>query len=246
MNIEDWRQDYVKFLSRFPWLWFCTLTFRPGLSIFQARWRLRTWMRELKLALGTGNFAWFAVREDGKTGMDLHFHSLVMGLTDRGAEQRVEWMRAWEKLAGDALITPFNPDAGGLAYILKNVNPDDPDAIDFEMNGETQMQTEFEEVGKAATTMDVDGSCPNSKGEAMNAVKKGNKLVIELTLQSPKLSATGKTLVVATTRGPWESPVEIDGKPLKILCNAYIDSAPADTADDEEEVVSQRKAKARR
>lgn len=56
----------------------------------------------------------------------------------------------------------------------------------------------------------------------MKVTKKGNKLVIELDLQEPTASASGKTLVVATTRGNQKTDVQIDGKPVTIGVNAYI------------------------
>jgi len=55
-------------------------------------------------------------------------------------------------------------------------------------------------------------------------MKKGSHLIIELAMQKPKVSASGKSLVVATSRGRWESGIVVDGKPVMILVNAYIDS----------------------
>lgn len=49
-----------------------------------------------------------------------------------------------------------------------------------------------------------------------------NHLVIKLPLQTPAPSASGKTLVVATTRGNVQTSVKIDGKPVTIGVNAYI------------------------
>lgn len=48
-------------------------------------------------------------------------------------------------------------------------------------------------------------------------------MFIELPLnESPKLSATGKTYVVATTHGNVQANVEVEGKPVIIGINAYI------------------------
>jgi hypothetical protein len=41
-------------------------------------------------------------------------------------------------------------------------------------------------------------------------------------LQTPTPSASGKTLVVASTRGNATTKTEIDGKPIIIGLNAYI------------------------
>jgi hypothetical protein len=70
----------------------------------------------------------------------------------------------------------------------------------------------------------------------MNVVKKGNKLIVEVTMQKPKLSVSRKTFVVATTRGAWESPVEIHGKPVKIILNAFIDADEPEEGNEEEKI----------
>lgn len=57
---------------------------------------------------------------------------------------------------------------------------------------------------------------------AMNVEVKENKLCIEIDLETPKPSASGKTLVVASTRGNVVTEAEIDGKPVIIGVNAYI------------------------
>jgi hypothetical protein len=49
-----------------------------------------------------------------------------------------------------------------------------------------------------------------------------NKLCIEIDLEKPTRSASGKTLVVASTRGNVVTAAEVDGKPITIGLNAYI------------------------
>jgi hypothetical protein len=56
----------------------------------------------------------------------------------------------------------------------------------------------------------------------MNAKLKNEKLVIELDLQEAKPSASGTTLVVAGTRGRWQTGEKIDGQPLFVIANAFI------------------------
>jgi len=48
------------------------------------------------------------------------------------------------------------------------------------------------------------------------------KLTIVIDLQDPTPSASGKTLVVATTHGNVETDCVIDGKNLVVGLNAYI------------------------
>ena len=61
---------------------------------------------------------------------------------------------------------------------------------------------------------------------AMNVEIKNNKLYIEIDLEKPTPSASGKTLVVASTRGNATSEAMVDGKPVIIGLNAYINIKP--------------------
>jgi hypothetical protein len=56
---------------------------------------------------------------------------------------------------------------------------------------------------------------------AVIAKIEGSKLIITADLETPTPSASGKTMVVASTRGNKETDVMIDGKPLIIGLNAY-------------------------
>ena len=48
------------------------------------------------------------------------------------------------------------------------------------------------------------------------------KLTISIDMQAPTPSASGKTLVVATTHGNVTTDCVIDGKPVVVGLNAYI------------------------
>lgn len=50
----------------------------------------------------------------------------------------------------------------------------------------------------------------------------GKNLVLTIPLENPTPSASGKTLVVASSRGNVETEVKIDGKPVTVGLNAYI------------------------
>jgi hypothetical protein len=143
MNKNAWMDEMVNWLQGFAWLWFCTLTFRPGLSPAAARWRVRKWADALRDALGTQDFGWVGVPEHGRTGLDFHYHVLVSGLRERHAPQRLEWMRRWNKIGGDARIDTFRHDVGGVRYILKHVGPEDMDNFELHLNSRTQLQTTF-------------------------------------------------------------------------------------------------------
>lgn len=56
----------------------------------------------------------------------------------------------------------------------------------------------------------------------MQAKIENNELVIRIPLEKPHLSTSGKTLIVASTGGNFQSDVEINGKPVFVGVNAYI------------------------
>jgi hypothetical protein len=57
---------------------------------------------------------------------------------------------------------------------------------------------------------------------AMTVEIKDNKLHIEIDLEKPTPSSSGKTLVIASTRGNAVTTAMVDGKPVIIGLNAYI------------------------
>jgi hypothetical protein len=57
---------------------------------------------------------------------------------------------------------------------------------------------------------------------ALKVEIKENKLLIEIDLEKPAPSSSGKTLVVASTHGNIVTSAEVDGKPITIGLNAYI------------------------
>jgi hypothetical protein len=52
-------------------------------------------------------------------------------------------------------------------------------------------------------------------------VKNGN-LVIELPLEKPRPSSTGKTLLIASTRGVQQTTVQFKGKTISVVANAFV------------------------
>ncbi len=51
---------------------------------------------------------------------------------------------------------------------------------------------------------------------------KGNELIITVEMQIPTPSASGKTLVVASSHGNQVTTAMVDGKPVVVGLNAYI------------------------
>jgi hypothetical protein len=56
----------------------------------------------------------------------------------------------------------------------------------------------------------------------MKVEVKNGKLHIELEMQEPTPSKTGKTLVVASSHGNQTTTAVVDGKPVTLGVNAYI------------------------
>lgn len=65
----------------------------------------------------------------------------------------------------------------------------------------------------------------NARNKTMKVTIKANVLTIEIDMQKPTPSASGKTLVVASTHGNQPTTAMIDGKPIIIGLNAYIRNA---------------------
>jgi hypothetical protein len=60
-----------------------------------------------------------------------------------------------------------------------------------------------------------------SKDMTVVVDKKKKTLTITLPLQEPTPSASGKTMVIATTRGNQQVNADYDGNPITIGVNAY-------------------------
>jgi hypothetical protein len=62
--------------------------------------------------------------------------------------------------------------------------------------------------------------------EDLTVTREGEMLVIRIPIAKPTPSASGKTLVVASTRGNQKTGVQIDGKDLYLGVNAYVYAEP--------------------
>jgi hypothetical protein len=56
----------------------------------------------------------------------------------------------------------------------------------------------------------------------MKTTIQANKLIIELDIQTPAPSGSGKNLVIATTHGIVSTDVQFNGKTVKLGVNAFI------------------------
>ena len=71
-----------------------------------------------------------------------------------------------------------------------------------------------------------DRACPARGAEL---AWEGDVRVTRLANKTPRPSARGKTLVVASTRGDQKTAVQIDGKDLYLGVNAYVYAEPKGT-----------------
>jgi hypothetical protein len=69
----------------------------------------------------------------------------------------------------------------------------------------------------------------NAMADNLSVTREGDTLVIRIPLQAPTPSSSGKTLVVASTRGNQKTGVQIDGKDLYLGLNAYVYAEPKGT-----------------
>ena len=56
----------------------------------------------------------------------------------------------------------------------------------------------------------------------LTVTREGDMLLIRISIEKATPSASGKTLVVASTRGNQKTAVQIDGKDLYLGVNAYV------------------------
>jgi hypothetical protein len=60
----------------------------------------------------------------------------------------------------------------------------------------------------------------------LTVTREGDTLVIRLSIKAPTPSASGKTLVVASTRGNQKTSLRIDGRDVYLGVNAYVYAEP--------------------
>ena len=58
--------------------------------------------------------------------------------------------------------------------------------------------------------------------DELTVTREGDMLVIRIPIKAPTPSSSGKTLVVASSRGNQKTGVQIDGKDLYLGINAYV------------------------
>jgi hypothetical protein len=131
-EIEQLKDSYQEWFSAWEWRWFLTMKIDSGRpSRRRAIALFDQWIGELGKAEGSSSFRWIRVLEHGRDGDHLHIHALIGGFRNRKAH----WGRRWEKLGGEVVIERYNPDEGGIRYLLKTMNTDGDIDLDYQLPG---------------------------------------------------------------------------------------------------------------
>ncbi|HKA52809.1 MAG TPA: protein rep, partial [Candidatus Binatia bacterium] len=128
VNARALQDAWIGFLQRWPWQWFCTLTFRDLVHPEAAARQFRLFEAMINRALygprwhkhGQG-IRWVRVLEYQQRGV-IHFHALLAGV---GGLRPLVWADRWHKLAGFAKIEPITHQAAVVRYVSKYVRRGD-------------------------------------------------------------------------------------------------------------------------
>jgi hypothetical protein len=132
LEVESLKDQYQEWFSAWKWRWFLTMKIERGRpSRHRAIALFEQWIEELGKAEGSSSFRWVRALERGRDGDHLHFHALVGGFRNRKAH----WGRRWEQLGGEVVIETYNPDEGGMRYLLKTMKNDGDLELDFHIPG---------------------------------------------------------------------------------------------------------------
>jgi hypothetical protein len=72
---------------------------------------------------------------------------------------------------------------------------------------------------------------------------KNGVIIISIPLQEPKLSASQKSLVVATSRGKQRTAIKMDGRSVFVIANAFLEVDVANGTDSAKPKGKQRKVR---
>ena len=143
-NKQHLQSEWTRWLARYPWTWFVTLTFRYGVHPEQAHKRFMRFVHIINQQLygrnyhkrpGTGIY-WVLALEYQKRGV-IHFHALMaddFNLNTR-LSRKVQEQR-WEKMAGFARIYPIDDRMTAVTgYVSKYVAKDGELEVSETMRG---------------------------------------------------------------------------------------------------------------
>jgi hypothetical protein len=120
---------YGDWLGEWTWDLFGSLTFPGYPSVTKAERVFSKWIGDIEKLAGTRKFRYVQVLERGADGENVHFHVLIGGLKPSARRMPLKWAGRWQQIAGYAVIQRFDPDRGGIYYLLKTLVPDSAFAI---------------------------------------------------------------------------------------------------------------------
>ena len=122
--LENLRNSWVEFLSRFEWHWFCTLTFRDAIHPEAAAKLFSVFISKVNRRLfgchwyeHSQGVRWVLATEKQKRGV-IHYH-LLIGSEKLPTLRRLDFMDKWNKIAGYARIQPLNRSQAVMRYVSK-------------------------------------------------------------------------------------------------------------------------------
>jgi hypothetical protein len=127
-RIEAW----LGMLTSVSWQLYAHLTFRQNVSYEHADKQYMKWINALsRIALGSrytkgphkGGLYWVRATEYQQRGA-LHFHVVIGNPSDRKMLIPELCAARWSKLAGDASVQYYDPQRGGLPYLVKSAAHD--------------------------------------------------------------------------------------------------------------------------
>jgi hypothetical protein len=122
------KHEYVTWLQKYDWKLFGTLTLRPGIWRKTANRILMSWVAQLQAA-ESAPLSWARMGEYSPEHHKYHFHILIAGLQPCNVQSAVA---LWERMAGFAQISPYDPSRRGLDYALKSIE----ETTDFDFDSQ--------------------------------------------------------------------------------------------------------------
>ena len=153
---DDVASAWGRFLHRFPWRWYCHLTFRQNVSVEHARRTFRFWMHHRNKEQFGCNYARrgrlgirHAVGLEWQHRGAPHFHALLVECDRLFIKSATD---EWQRLAGDALIQEFDRRRGGAFYLAKVYGPDERGELDLGGEWCTSDRFKLSAIGRRADT----------------------------------------------------------------------------------------------
>lgn len=119
-RVHPVKLGWIKFLSRYEWTWFVSLSFRDLPKTYTAINRAKKWIRDIE-KVHKRYVPYYLCLEFTKRLNYPHIH-LLLGNLD--GVYRKRWWKVWYTKYGGAHIRVYKRERGGVAYLCKYVVKD--------------------------------------------------------------------------------------------------------------------------